>query len=124
MTTNTSKFTGVQPVETDKTVSTTTETPVTRMGKVFAALALCVGSLFGICQPAAAAYTSTQSPVALSCLTTQAPDLLAMNGDFFVWALNLCVQHPLLLAMFFLAVMMIVFGAITGLFRRGKRRGR
>lgn len=125
MTTNTSKFTGVQPAENS---SATPEQPVTKPAKtlkgMFAALIASFVALLGLSSPVSAAYSASQSPVALSNLTDQVPDVIAMNGDIFIWALNLVVDHPLLFVMFMLSVMLIVFGAITGLFRRGKKRGR
>lgn len=124
MTTNTRKFTGVQPAEIS---SATPEQPVTKSAKtlrgMFAAIIASFVAILGLSTPVSA-YTANQSPVAMSALTDQVPDVLTMNGDIFIWALNLVVTHPLLFVMFMLSVMLIVFGAITGLFRRGKKRGR
>lgn len=119
MTTNTSKFTGVQPAETSATE------PKEKKTKGFGmSLIAVLVSLVALVFPAAATYTPSQTNVALGCVTAMAPDLIAMNGDIFIWALNLAVTHPLLLVMLFLSIMMIVFGAIVSLFRRGRKRGR
>lgn len=72
----------------------------------------------------ASAYEASQTPIALGCVTSQAPEIIAMNGDLIVWALNLVASHPILFIMFMTSLMLIIFGTITGMFRRGRRRGR
>lgn len=124
MTTNTQKFTGkvlslYQSVHTR--VKTLTNTPSAKMFGTFALAMLALTLIVGYCS---AAYTPAYTPVPFGCVTAQIPDQVAIVGDIFTMMLNVVVSNWLTMMMIVVSIMLVAWGAITGLFRRGKRRGR
>lgn len=74
--------------------------------------------------PAQAAYTPAYTPVPFGCVTAQVPDQIAIIGDVFTMVLNICVSNWITMMMIVIFIFLVAWGAVTGLFRRGKRRGR
>lgn len=92
--------------------------------KAIAGAVTVISFLSGLVQAANASYTPVYTPIPFATPTANVPDILAFLMDVLQGCLNVVAANWMTFVMFMLCIVLIIWGAIVGLFRRGRRRGR
>ena len=95
--------------------------PVT---KIAAGVTTLIASFSGLVQAVNASYTPVYTPVPMATPVAAISDYIAIGIDLITAMLNVSVTNFLTMLMIGVSLVVIGFGLVTSLFRRGKRRGR